>query len=171
MFSLFPLNPVSYGYINNQETQLGCKLFVRSHRGVTLTELGETLFEHVQAAYMRLMLGEEAIGVEKNNPHGLITLGIALGIPHELLKEILLPQLLDFYREHKEIKLRILSDTTPQLIDSVRNGDIDLAIVSNTSNIKIKGHSHIIHRFRYVIIAGYSYYDKYAGRIVRQACH
>ena len=33
--------------MNNLESEIGCKLFVRSNRGITLTPEGERLYEHV----------------------------------------------------------------------------------------------------------------------------
>ena len=40
-------------YINNLESELGCKLFIRSNRGVKLTPEGENLFEHVAIAFYK----------------------------------------------------------------------------------------------------------------------
>ena len=44
--------------INNLEAQLGCKLFLRSNKGVTLTPEGEKLFEHAEIAFERLYRNE-----------------------------------------------------------------------------------------------------------------
>lgn len=44
--------------INNLESELDCKLFIRSNRGVLLTEAGERLFKHVQNAHKQLQLGK-----------------------------------------------------------------------------------------------------------------
>ena len=43
------------------EAQLGCRLFVREPRGIRLTETGERLFVHVQAAWEHLMAAQEEI--------------------------------------------------------------------------------------------------------------
>ena len=40
--------------MNNLESELGCKLFIRSHQGVTLTAEGEKVYERVAVAYERL---------------------------------------------------------------------------------------------------------------------
>ena len=39
--------------MNNLENELGCKLFVRTNRGVTLTPEGTRLYEHVAVAVDR----------------------------------------------------------------------------------------------------------------------
>ena len=46
-------------FMNNLENQLGCKLFVRSNRGVTLTAEGDKLYQHVSVAYHNLHAAEE----------------------------------------------------------------------------------------------------------------
>ena len=45
-------------FINNLENQLGCKLFVRSNRGVQLTQEGRKLYQHVSVAYQHLHMAE-----------------------------------------------------------------------------------------------------------------
>ena len=47
--------------MNNLETELNCKLFVRSTRGITLTPEGERLYSHISAAYKQITMGEEEI--------------------------------------------------------------------------------------------------------------
>ena len=43
--------------LNRLEAQLGCKLLVRSTRGVTLTPEGEALYAHVAIAQEQLLAG------------------------------------------------------------------------------------------------------------------
>ena len=47
--------------MNNLEAELGCRLFARSNRGVSLTPIGEELFQYVSAAMNNLEQGEEEI--------------------------------------------------------------------------------------------------------------
>lgn len=47
--------------MNNLEAELGCRLFARSNRGVSLTPIGEQLFQYVSAAMNNLEQGEEEI--------------------------------------------------------------------------------------------------------------
>ena len=47
--------------MNNLESELGCKLFIRSHQGVTLTAEGEKVYERVAVAYEQLRTVEEEL--------------------------------------------------------------------------------------------------------------
>ena len=47
--------------IKGLEAALGCTLFLRSNRGVSLTPEGEALFNHVSAAVEQLQAGEDLI--------------------------------------------------------------------------------------------------------------
>ena len=47
--------------LNRLEEQLGCKLLVRSTRGVTMTPEGEVLFAHVEIAQEQLQAGKSEL--------------------------------------------------------------------------------------------------------------
>ena len=47
--------------MNNLEAQLNCKLFIRSARGVELTDEGKMLYSHAEIAFEHLTLGETEI--------------------------------------------------------------------------------------------------------------
>ena len=61
-------------FMNNLENQLGCKLFVRSNRGVTLTAEGEKLYQHVSVAYQHLHEAEAELAMERSMESGNITI-------------------------------------------------------------------------------------------------
>ena len=61
--------------MNNLEAELGCRLFARSNRGVSLTPIGEQLFQYVSAAMNNLEQGEEEIKKTLNIENGLVTIG------------------------------------------------------------------------------------------------
>ena len=79
--------------IHNLESQLGCRLFIRSNRGAEL-ELEN----------------------EKKLEQGTVTIGVSEIALHLLL----LPVLGEFRRKYPKIRLRISSYTAPQAIQTVR---------------------------------------------------
>ena len=63
--------------MNNLETELGCHLFVRSNRGVSLTPEGQKLFNHVAIAFEQLELGEAELKRDQSLTSGLISIGVS----------------------------------------------------------------------------------------------
>ena len=62
-------------FMNNLENQLGCRLFIRSNRGVTLTREGEKLYKHVTIAYQHFQMAELELANDKSLQSGIITVG------------------------------------------------------------------------------------------------
>ena len=124
--------------IHNLESQLGCRLFIRSNRGAELTPEGERLYSHVAIAYDHLHAAELELENEKKLEQGTVTIGVSEIALHLLL----LPVLGEFRRKYPKIRLRISSYTAPQAIQTVRNGLSDFAVASTPAEVKsFKGNS------------------------------
>ena len=91
--------------MNNLENQLGCKLFVRSNRGVTLTAEGEKLYQHVSVAYQHLHAAEAELAMERSMESGSITISASEIALHLLL----LPILGRFHKQYPGVRLRLLN--------------------------------------------------------------
>ena len=76
-------------FMNNLENQLGCKLFVRSNRGVTLTAEGQKLYQHVSVAYQHIHTAEMELANEQSMKSGSITISASEIALHLLLLPIL----------------------------------------------------------------------------------
>ena len=61
-------------FMSNLESQLGCKLFIRSNRGVTLTLEGQKLYHHVSIAFQHLQAAELELAQDRSLEHGILTL-------------------------------------------------------------------------------------------------
>lgn len=61
--------------MNNLENELGCKLFVRTNRGVTLTPEGTRLYEHVAVAFEQIEVAEKEISMDNSLESGIVTIG------------------------------------------------------------------------------------------------
>ena len=77
-------------FMNNLENQLGCKLFVRSNRGVTLTAEGEKLYQHVSVAYQHLHAAEAELAMERSMESGSITISASEIALHLLLLHVVI---------------------------------------------------------------------------------
>lgn len=136
--------------MNNLEQELGCKLFVRSNRGVTLTPEGERLYVHVSAAYEHLRAGEQELQKDCSLESG----SISIGASETALHLILLDRLSAFHSRYPGVHLRITNDSTPQAISALKRGLLDCAVVTAPSNaVKPLRETRLL-SFREILIGG-----------------
>ena len=146
--------------ITNLEAELNCKLFYRSHKGVILTDAGQELFKHVEAACKHFDMGEELVRAANEMKTGILTIGFSIDLTPSILQYILLPSISFFKEAHSGIEFKIITDTSASLISDIDEGLIDTAFI--TSNPKDKKEDKylnktVIHSYRDTIIAGKAY--------------
>lgn len=110
--------------IKSLEEQLGGKLFIRTKKGVILTEEGKEFYKYIKHAI-------EYINNAENKFTDLINLEcgcIKIGINTTLTKEFLLPYLEKFNTLFPKIDIQIITDLTSNLMQKLRNGLIDIVI-------------------------------------------
>ena len=118
-------------FMNNLENQLGCRLFIRSNRGVTLTREGEKLYKHVTIAYQHFQLAELELANDKSLQSGIITVGVSEIALHLLILQVMA----DFRKAYPGIRIRLSNHSTPETIQEVKDGLVDLAVVSTPADI------------------------------------
>ena len=118
--------------VRNLEQTLGCTLFVRSNRGVTLTPEGEKLWQHVRIAVEHFQAGEEAVSAERSLQSGAVRIGVS----EIALYCVLLPALDSFHRLYPNIRLRITSLSTPETLSALKSGAVELALVTMPSPLR-----------------------------------
>lgn len=136
--------------MNNLEQELGCRLFLRSHRGVTLTPEGEQLFSHVRIAQEQLQTAESELLGGKRLQSG----SVALGASETALHSLLLPVLRRYRHHYPGIRLRIANHSTPQAVAAVRGGMVELAVVTTPTGVAGTLQEIPLKTFREVLIAG-----------------
>lgn len=119
------------------ETELGCRLFVRTKRGVTLTAEGEQLYKYVAPACEQIFKGEENIGGALGFQNG----SVYIGVTETALHCFLLDKLSRFYREYPGVRIKLTSGTTPNTLADLKAGKTDIAVV--TTPIKEDTHFHV----------------------------
>lgn len=128
---LFISQPAISKAIAKLEQNLETTLFLRSSRGVTLTDEGELLFHQVENAFLSIKQGEEQI--RKMNELGIGKLSI--GVSTILCKHILLPYLQGFIKEYPHIQISIHCQPTYQVIESLEQGIVDIGLIGETSRV------------------------------------
>ncbi len=135
------------------EGEIGCSLFIRSNRGISLTPEGKKLYSHVKAAVEQFQIAENEIAESISMQDGCVTVGAS----ETALRMLLLPVLRFFQKDYPGIRIRILNHLTMQAVESVKSGGVDFAVVATPPNIEKPLVSHSILRFHDVLIGGPSY--------------
>lgn len=108
------------------EQSFGAKLFMRTAKGVTLTNEGQTLFSYVKNGYEQIQLGEQKLQEMLDMKRGEIRIGAS----DMTLQFYLLPYLRKYHHLYPDIKVTVTNAPTPQTIEHLRAGRIDFGIVS-----------------------------------------
>ena len=143
--------------INNLEYELGCRLFNRTPRGVTLTDAGKELFSHVEPACEHLRIGETVIRSAKDLKNGTLIIGVSVGINSYITNRMILPVIKRFREIYPDIDLYLINHHTPKLIQNYLEGLIDVAIITAPSTGKNEAGKTILHSYKDILIAGQAY--------------
>lgn len=125
---LYISQPAISKSISKLEEGLGVKLFTRTAKGVSLTDEGEILFEHVKNAFESISEGEDEI--KRISELGIGQLRI--GVSTSLCKYILLDYLQDFIFENPHIKVTIDCHSTVNTIKLLQANKIDIGLICHT---------------------------------------
>lgn len=117
--------------IKNLEEKLGGPLFVRTKRGVILTEEGKEFYNYISHAIEYINNAENKFTELINLETGVIKIGVSV----TLTKQFLLPYLDIFHNKYPNIKIQIITDIGYELISKLRNGLIDLIIMNVPNKI------------------------------------
>lgn len=117
--------------IKKLEEQLGGILFLRSNKGMQLTEEGKMFYEYVKGALTLINNAENEFTSFKNLSKGEIKIGCST----TLTKLILTDVLKKFHKEYPNININITNDLTSNLIKNLKIGKLDF-VIFNESNVK-----------------------------------
>ena len=112
--------------IKNLEEQLGGQLFVRTKRGVILTEEGKVFYNYIKQAIEYISNAENKFTELINLETGCIKIGIS----STLAKKFLLPYLEKFHKLCPKIDIQIITNVSSELFSKLRNGLIDIIILN-----------------------------------------
>lgn len=117
--------------IKKLEEQLGGVLFLRSNKGMELTEEGKMFFEYVKGALELIQNAENEFTSFKNLSKGEIKIGCST----TLTKILLLDAIRDFHRDYPNIEIRITNELTSNLLLDLQKGKLDF-VIFNEGNLK-----------------------------------
>ena len=115
--------------VKQLEGALQTRLFIRSPRGVTLTDDGQMLFEHVRSAMGLLETGEEKLAQTRALQMGKLVIGAS----DTVTSQFLLPHLDSFHKKYPNIHIQIISGRSHKVLGLLRSGKVDVAFASSPS--------------------------------------
>jgi DNA-binding transcriptional LysR family regulator len=115
--------------IRQLERELGTELFDRSARTATLTGAGKAALEHAHAALAAARALDQAVSEVTGLIRGRLAVGMIIGCTIAPLFDALAA----FHQAHPGVEISLLEDNSDRLVDAVRAGTLELALVGTAS--------------------------------------
>lgn len=142
--------------IKTLETELGGQLFIRTPKGVILTNEGQELYEYIKEGMNYFINGTNKFMSLKKLDSGVINIGATTVISEHFL----MSYIEEFHNLYPNIDINIYNDLTENLIKELRNGNLDIIII-NTPNNNIKDLKiQKITELTYIFVGNVKYKDK-----------
>lgn len=112
------------------EQELGTKLYVRSEKGIILTNTGGIAFKYANRIANLYKSMQEELKNEKSQSHKLV-IGVTQTIEFSIVSEILA----EFCTQNKGTHIKIISDTIKNLYTKLKLYEVDLIIVNGNASL------------------------------------
>lgn len=110
------------------EGQLGVSLFVRTKKGVILTDEGRELYSYVKEGMNYLINGyNRVISLEKLDS-GILKIGASSSVTEHFL----LPYIDKFHNLYPNVEIKIVNHLSDTLFKELRNGNVDIVVGSDS---------------------------------------
>jgi DNA-binding transcriptional LysR family regulator len=122
--------------IKNLESQLNGTLFIRNKTGIKLTENGKKFYNYISPAIEQMNDAEKLF----DNINKIESGELKIGTSNTILRYYLMPYLKKFSKALPNINIFVEESYTPTLINMVKNGALDIAIIyANNNDHKLDG--------------------------------
>ena len=158
--ALFCNQPNVTRTIKRLEEALGCTLFLRSNRGVTLTPEGELLLTHVTLAMEHLDSAEQELSAQGEMRRGVVYVGAS----EVALRCLLLPVLKEFREAYPGIRVRLTNYSTPQAVAAIQDGLVDFAVVTTPAALPRGLEQRMLKEFREIPVCAELYAKELSGQ-------
>ncbi len=108
------------------EEDLGAKLFDRLGRSVRLTESGRAFLPHARSILHQMEAARAEVEDKRTDVRGAVAAGVIPTIAPYFMPRYTA----SFAKKYPEARLRIVEETTPILVESLRSLTIDLAVLA-----------------------------------------
>ena len=111
--------------IRKLETELGCRLFERTGKGLVLTPEGEALFSHIRRAMQEIHTGENSI----SKLAALKTGELIVGASETSIRHYIPETIRRFKKDHPAIRITFRGLTTYDLCQRLQSGELEIAFL------------------------------------------
>jgi LysR family transcriptional regulator, nitrogen assimilation regulatory protein len=119
--------PALTRHIKQLEAELGTQLLLRLPRGVRLTTSGRDFLEHARTIMLEVSRASEHVRGKTQAPRGRVVMGTS-----PTLAPLLLPGCIARARRQcPTVTLKVIEGFSPQLLDALLTGRLDVAIMTN----------------------------------------
>lgn len=110
--------------IKELEEGLSAQLFVRRSQGVSLTENGESFYQHASLILEELRAAQEDLLQRQGALTGQINIGLGASVARSLMPSVICR----FHQQHPLVKVRIMEGQLLSMINELRQGELDFTI-------------------------------------------
>ncbi len=150
---LYISQPAVSKSIQSLEENLGVLLFIRSSRGVKLTDEGKLLYDYTKSAFETLKCGEDNL----RHVHELGIGHLRIGASTTLCKYLLLPFLNGFVKGNPHIKITIDNQSSTHTMKLLENNALDLGLIAKPEGDAF--HFYSLGQIEDIFVATKSYLD------------
>ena len=115
------------------EHELGVLLFLRSDKGVTLTEAGHALQERASTVLLQVRQIRDDIGVQSRTPMG----ELSFGLPPSMYRLLTVPLVCEFRQRYPEVQLMVTEGVSATMHEAVLTAKLDTAVVSDVEPLSM----------------------------------
>jgi LysR family transcriptional regulator, nitrogen assimilation regulatory protein len=122
--------PALSQHVRHMEEELGVVLLHRAASGVKATEAGERLMEHARRILAEFAQINDSVRGEAVAPRGLVR----FGLPGTVSEQMAAPLIEAARTRYPEINIRVVEAMSGYILDWLKKGELDLAMIYSTSD-------------------------------------
>ncbi|MGE7473481.1 LysR family transcriptional regulator [Bosea sp. NPDC003192] len=132
--------PALSQHLRHMEDELGVALLHRGTRGVQPTEAGERLLAKARIILAEFAELRDSVRGEQAAPAG----EVRIGLPGTVSEQFSVPLIEATQERYPDVRIRIAEAMSGFVLDWLRKGEVDLAVIYSTSDPKGLGIHHIL---------------------------
>lgn len=145
--------PAVTKHIKTLEGQLGGELFIRTKRGVILTDNGKEIYNYIKQGMNCFEMAEKQISNLKRLETGVVRVGVST----TLARLYLLKYLDLFHKKYPNIAIQIFTDPSVILREKLKDGSLDILIAKEDIHEDNELHIHRLGELHHCFVAGDNY--------------